>query len=246
LIILDYGNPFYGDSQKPTATATVAAFVRYVKFVTRQLRGRVLGYEIWNEWEGTAGHTRPGTPANYMRIVKQVAPVIRKNDPKALILGGAVTSRGIRGDFLSRLMKLGLLHYVDGVSIHPYIHCRHDSTVKAWGDWLTSVEQRLSRIVGTRVPLYITEIGWPTSIGKCGVSESQQAARASGVIRVSRSLPFVRGVWWYDLVDDGSNPFNREDRFGLLRSDLKPKPAYTAFKAAVAGTASVSLTSNHR
>ncbi|GAB2573501.1 hypothetical protein ISP15_04500 [Dyella jejuensis] len=47
-------------------------------------------------------------------------------------------------------------------------------------------------------------------------------ARFMALARASR---YVRGVWWYDLIDDGSDPDNRENRFGLFNQDGTPKPA---------------------
>ena len=42
---------------------------------------------------------------------------------------------------------------------------------------------------------------------------------------------FRQGVprtFWYDFVDDSSDPNNADGNRGLLKSDLTPKPAYTA------------------
>lgn len=39
------------------------------------------------------------------------------------------------------------------------------------------------------------------------------------------ALPYVRGVWWYDLIDDGPDAANAEDRFGLFRQTHALKPA---------------------
>ncbi len=36
----------------------------------------------------------------------------------------------------------------------------------------------------------------------------------------------------YDWKDDGPDPANSEHRFGIVRQDLSPKPAYTAVSRA--------------
>jgi hypothetical protein len=45
---------------------------------------------------------------------------------------------------------------------------------------------------------------------------------------LARTLPFVRGLWWYDFRDDGTDPTEAEQNFGLVTNDLKPKPALDA------------------
>lgn len=37
-----------------------------------------------------------------------------------------------------------------------------------------------------------------------------------------------QNVSWYDFRNDGNDPFYNEHNFGVLRSDLSPKPAYRA------------------
>ena len=41
-------------------------------------------------------------------------------------------------------------------------------------------------------------------------------------------------TYFYELIDEGTDPADREDHFGLLRADGTPKPAYTALKRLIA------------
>jgi hypothetical protein len=41
-------------------------------------------------------------------------------------------------------------------------------------------------------------------------------------------------VWWYDLIDDGDSDTQAEQRFGLVRRSLAPKPALRAAKSVAA------------
>src|SRR5690606_13281698 len=43
-------------------------------------------------------------------------------------------------------------------------------------------------------------------------------------------LPNVRGYWWYDFRNDGTDKREREHNFGLLRQDYSLKPAYRVLK----------------
>ena len=54
---------------------------------------------------------------------------------------------------------------------------------------------------------------------------------SSSLPRLARTLPFLHGVWWYDFQDDGVNPDRTQDNFGLVRTDLTPKPGFVALSA---------------
>ncbi len=84
---------------------------------------------------------------------------------------------------------------------------------------------------GRDIPVYVTEMGWPTSAGQCGVEDSVAAAYLQRFMLLAAARPYIAGVWWYDLFDDGADSSNREYRFGLSQHNYQPKPAYTALLA---------------
>jgi hypothetical protein len=43
-------------------------------------------------------------------------------------------------------------------------------------------------------------------------------------------MPYVKGIWWYDFQDDGTNAAEPEQNFGLLTTNYAPKPAYFAMR----------------
>jgi len=45
---------------------------------------------------------------------------------------------------------------------------------------------------------------------------------------LARSRPWIGGVWWYDLIDDGPSNANAQHRFGLVQTNLAPKTAFVA------------------
>lgn len=81
---------------------------------------------------------------------------------------------------------------------------------------------------GKNVRIYITETGWPVHKGALGVSEETAAAYLQRFMLLAKSRPWIAGVWWYDLFDDGDDAQNKEHRFGLLAKDGTPKPAFQA------------------
>jgi hypothetical protein len=47
---------------------------------------------------------------------------------------------------------------------------------------------------------------------------------------VGRTFPYLRAVVIYNLRDKGADARNRENRYGIVRRDLRPKPAFRAFR----------------
>ncbi|MEW6174945.1 MAG: hypothetical protein AB1588_04535 [Pseudomonadota bacterium] len=230
--ILGYGNQHHGGGEKPRSEPVRAAYNRYVDFVTENLKGEVAYYEIWNEWD-VEDPRDPAFTQDYARLIADAAGIIRQRDPAATVLAGAVTSQGIESGFALRLLENGLMQSVDGLSLHPYVHCRgwRRNTPEAWIDWMAEVDKELTRAAGRPVPLYLTEMAWPSHQGACGIDESLQAAYLARAFFLARTLPNIKGMWWYDFRNDGTDKTEREHNFGLVRQDFTPKPAYPVLAA---------------
>ncbi len=230
--ILGYGNQHHGDGEKPRSEPVRAAYNRYVDFVTESLKGQVAYYEIWNEWD-VEDPRDPAFTQDYARLIADAAGIIRQRDPAATVLAGAVTSQGIESGFALRLLENGLMQSVDGLSLHPYVHCRgwRRNTPEAWIDWMVEVDKELTRAAGRPVPLYLTEMAWPSHQGACGIDENLQAAYLARAFFLARTLPNIKGMWWYDFRNDGTDKTEREHNFGLVRQDFTPKPAYPVLAA---------------
>src|SRR5690606_18084634 len=90
--------------------------------------------------------------------------------------------------------------------------------------------------VGTQVggrKVWVTEIGWSTWMG--GVTEREQAALLSRCYLAAALSGACERIAWYDFRDDGNDRYEKEFNFGVMYSDLRPKPAYRAL--ATIGTA---------
>ncbi len=229
LLILDYGSPFYDSGDKPLSPQALSAFTRYAVFVVQHFKGRVHIYEMWNEWNGMVGNTHHGTPQDYVRFIRAVYPAVKAIDPSAVFLGGAIGE--LKLDWLSSMLSAGGLGFFDGLSIHPYNFDKPARTADAWAHDMVTSEAVIHRYTGGRdLPLYITEMGWPTYSGPGGSSPTEAAAFLAQMFLLARTMPFLKGIWWYDLRDDGWDRRNKEDNFGLVDPDLKPKPAFAALQ----------------
>jgi hypothetical protein len=230
LLVLDYGNRLYDHGDKPRSPPAIAAFARYAGTLAAKFRGKVRFYEVWNEWNNGLGHTTPSTMQDYLPLLHASSAAIRAADPHAHVLAdGILWSDGKPGVF-AQAVQAGALRDADGVTLHPYFYNRGtDHRPEAWASYVQDVETQMRAANGDKqVTLYITEVGWPSSTAPGGISPALQAAYAARVYLLSKTMPFVAGLWWYDLRDDGVNPGNDQENFGLVRHDFTPKPAFTA------------------
>lgn len=81
----------------------------------------------------------------------------------------------------------------------------------------------------TGLPVFVTEVGWPTAVGQPQTGDSlqwteqQQAENITSFIRWARSTHFVAMVIYFNYVDYGSNTW-----YGIERSDRTHKLSYAA------------------
>jgi len=229
LMVIDYGNRFYDGGDKPLSAEAIEGFARYAEFMARHFRGKIRMYEVWNEWDIKIGGTSPGTAESYAQLLKAVYPRMKAVDPSLLIMGGAMTSGGIKKGWLDRMLEAGALPSCDAVSIHTYNYSGKDKsrTPEAWAEFCAQAEAILRKAnSGRDVPLYVTEMGWPTHSAANGTSPQLSAAYLARTYLLARTMPYLRGLWWYDFQDDGWRAEYNEHNFGIVRPDLTAKPAY--------------------
>lgn len=230
LLILDYGNALYGERKKPFSPEVMAGYKKYVEYVTSQLNGLVWGYEIWNEWDGKAGNYNPGDPQSYVALVKEVSPIVRKNCSTCVILAGGVTYTGITYEWHKRILASGLMDYVDGLSLHPYVESfKPPKNTPEWlVGWLDKIEIDAKIITNAKeVPIYITELGWSESNG---YDSNVVADFFSRTLSLLSQRSYIKGLWWYEFQNSGLNAKDGEHNYGMVDYFGKPKPAYLNLK----------------
>jgi hypothetical protein len=120
---------------------------------------------------------------------------------------------------------------VDAVSVHSYTLFRRETNPEGAVASIDRLRRLLIEAAPDRdIPIYVTEMGWPTNHGKHGVTEREAASYLVRFMLLARTRPWIDGVWWYDLIDDGDSSTRAEHRFGLVRRDLAPKLAFDMAK----------------
>ncbi len=230
LNILDYGNKLYDDGGYPRSPEAVDAFARYSEFVATTFKSKIRFHQVWNEWDGGCGMPKElrgkGDPEAYMNLLKTVYPRLKKVDPSIVVVSNSVCT----GDkYLEKLLDLGLVENCDVVALHTYNYGEAARTPEDWRDRMEKVDGMLrSHNGGKEVPLFVTEMGWPTQIDARGTTPEEYASFLARLYLLARTFSYVKGLWWYDYQDDGWDWKYNENNFGMVRPDLTPKPSYFA------------------
>ncbi len=229
--ILDYSNQLYENGAFPRSEEAVAGFARYAEAVVRNLKGKVKYVQVWNEWDGGCGMSGKGhgDAESYAKLLAVVYPKIKAIDPSIVVISTSICS----GDaFLEKSLKLGMLNHCDAVSLHTYIYSNPKQTLETdWYQRMQNVDKMLREANGGKpFPLYATEIGWPTHIAPNGSSEESSADSMAKLYLLAISFDYIKGLWWYDFRDDGWNPSDCENNFGMVRHDFTPKLSYFVYR----------------
>jgi hypothetical protein len=227
----------------------------YANYVQHEisLRPRQTFYEIYNEWNlgfhinnATLSHDAVRDGDTYARLVTRIAPVIRSQTPDALILTAGLADCKGSGlpygacfpwliDQLNYLAGFkGDISLIDGVAIHTYADMnilampeRLYSSLVTGRSWLM---ERSPAYAASPKDFYITEAGFPLiTAGGQTFTEQDQANNLERLFFLFRTLPYVKGIWIYDFIDDAIS--GREGSFGILKGDQSEKAAYARLKA---------------
>lgn len=238
LIIADYANPHYDNGGFPVSPEARAGFARYAATLARALRPHLRLIEVWNEWCGGCGMPGPGRAEDYAPLVVEAAWAIREANPEVTVIG-------IGGEWDGRafpqMMANGAGASMDAFSIHPY---HYPSLAGSWlRDHLNRAREEAYTASGKPLPLWITEIGWPTQMDARG-SDFLHQARCLVRTMVIALANGAQGVVWYDFKDDGLSLTYNEHNFGLVHHQeylLAPKPAYVAYAHLIASVRGLRL-----
>ncbi len=226
LHILCYGNPLYSGSEDvmvaPVGEEQVRAYADYVRATVSHYKQWTKHWEIWNEPNGGGFWKPKPNPADYFELLKAGYEAAKEADPTCFVVGGATSHADCV--FLGRLFELGGADCMDAVSIHPY-RPRFEASCESTGylDQLGAVRELVDRY-RPELPIWITEIGWPTTSweGSGSVSPDLQAAYLVRMYALSLAAGIER-IFWYHYRDG--------NQFGLVQwDDFAPKPSYYAYR----------------
>ncbi|MCW1874109.1 glycosyl hydrolase [Erwinia sp. INIA-01] len=246
IIILGYGNPIYNEKtknnprMKPIGEKSVAGFVNYATWASNHFADKDVIFEIWNEWVQGGGGGKKITLSDaslrsYSNLINKTCFAIKNNNRNAKVIIGSTSPFDNKSNFWLRSLITNLdMKCVDGISLHAYHYFPKRKTINA-----ESVVKELDELQnylhgsgsgkdGIPIPFYITEIGVP-GISSARYNDSDIADYFERLIPLLKSKSYIKGVWWYDLIDDGDNKDNIEHNFGLLNVNKMDKPVVNKF-----------------
>ncbi len=266
LVILAFGNPIYesgvvtqeeidagaanvcaipvrdGKAETTADDEYFNAYINYVDFISREMKGKVAAYEVWNEPDIKYFNAKDATAKDYVELLKQAYKTIKNNDPDALVLGGALA---FSGGFLDEMMSAGAGEYMDALSVHYYLG--KEAPEGTARKLLDEKHDILSKHGYEKMPIWVTETGWANS----DVDEETQANYIIRNAALYESFLLDSGIEGqyisYELHDsnvqvDQLGGAQFESSLGLVKNDYSHKMAADAVNTYNVLTADKKLT----
>lgn len=237
IIAITAGDPGYNGGQLPTTEAARADYAMAAAKAARLLLPFKAILEIWNEWNlgtGTRAH-KPGTPNEYVALIKRAYPAIKATSPGTIVLVGGMGTDISSGPLYSKAwawteqaIDLGLLNFGDGLSVHLYNTCRRSASERTPSEMIARLQlldNLIARSPRPDFPIFITEVGWPDLVpSTCGFTPKQQMDYLAQFMLSVAQFQRVKAVLIYELKDADSLSPDLEKRFGMLNSEYYEKP----------------------
>src|SRR3954452_20754027 len=193
---------------KPYAAYLRAAIARYGprgsfwRDHPRVPRDPVRDWQVWNEPSHAGFWSVQPFAKRYVAVLRAARSAIRGADPHArIVLAGLVYDSWTQ---LDKFYRAGARVLFDALSLHPYTRELRNVIVVLRRDRAV-----LDHHGGRRIPILITELSWPSSVGKADsrygyeVTERGQAVKLRDALpelaKVRRSLRLER-VYWYSWL----------------------------------------------
>ena len=242
LFILDYGNPLYDKGQPPRTEATRQAFARWAAAAAKHFAGRGVIWEIYNEPNNPMLWSPRPSVEEYVALALAVGRAFRADAPNQKLVGPATSKIDL--PFLEACFKAGLLDYWAAVSVHPYRHSDPETAANEYCRLRDMIQRYRTRsgsdLVNASRDIPIISGEWGYSSVWRGMSEERQGAMLAREMLTNVANGVTMSIW-YDWRDDGSDPTDAEQHFGLVRNAYQggralvyePKPAYLAAKTLI-------------
>ncbi|MGB5758597.1 MAG: cellulase family glycosylhydrolase, partial [Acidimicrobiales bacterium] len=228
-----------GDKLAPPADP--AKYGEFMTWLANRYRGRVIGYEIWNEPD--LEKFFHGDVGDYVELLQAAYRGVKAGDPNGTVVFGGPSHQNV--PFISAAYDAGAGGYFDVMATHPYQGGSdkppdHPTDGNIW--WMTeqpTITELMRRHGDGHKEVWWTEFAWsvgPNNEGlpsyRRGVTEQQQGQYLVEALQLAADrYPNVTRAAWYnglERVDAGADSWTRG--YALIRRDMTPRPALEALR----------------
>lgn len=233
------------------------AWSSFVSQTVTHYKGKVSYWEMWNEpdllnKDGQGQYWTWGVPA-YYQLVKTGYIAAKAADPNVtVILGGLAFPYNNQGFFQQFLAQVAAdptaaanHGYFDVLAFHSYdrVMRTYQLPLGYYGNPSFAGFRPLLQQAGLNPPIWINELGvpiWDYQSGQKAPGRATKDEQASYMIEsIADGLAAgVQKFFVFQLYDDGAGAVDPSSNqpaefFGLINNDGTPRPAYTAYQAAI-------------
>jgi hypothetical protein len=188
------------------ASINPTTFAAEVVAVSSRVHPRAV--EVLNEPGNPSFWSDPSNYAAYANLAKAVheALAVLPAGSRPAELCSWDGGEGPNSSWGAGIKAAGALRWCDGVTAHPYGGSNGQD-----GGALGGRRDIEGAHNGSGLPVYITEIGWPTAVGQPSTGDSQQWTQAqqaenmAGIVAWAKASGYVEMVIFFNAVDYGSN-----------------------------------------
>ncbi|MDQ2706392.1 MAG: glycosyl hydrolase [Actinomycetota bacterium] len=236
LVQLGCAPAWAGGSERDSYPSDPDQFERVARYLAQRYRGRVAGWEVWNEPDCIGGCSN-GPPDEFVALLAAGYRGLKAGDPDTTVVSGGISGNDV--EWLRRMYGAGAHGWFDALAVHSYQDPATAAPDAAPGGAyrlrsLPLVRQLMINGGDGDKPIWLTEFGWTTARTgqRPGVDPDTQARFLQQAIeQIDADYPYVSHAFWYCLRDrDDSTPY--ENNFGLLHVRGSPKPAFAALQKA--------------
>ncbi len=218
-----------------------AEYGEFMTWLANHYRGRVIGYEIWNEPD--LEKFFHGDVGDYVELLQAAYRGVKAADPNGTVVFGGPSHQDAR--FISAAYAAGAGGYFDVMATHPYQGGSdkppdHPTDGNDW--WMTeqpTITELMRRNGDGHKEVWWTEFAWsvgPNHEGlpsyRRGVTEAQQGQYLVESLQLAAErYPNVTRAAWYnglERVDADADSWTRG--YALIKRDMTPRPALDALR----------------
>jgi hypothetical protein len=198
----------------------------------------IRSWQIWNEPD-LAYYWKQPFASSYMSMLKVAHAAVKKADPGAKIILGALTNTAWKA--LGQIYKVkGAKNLFDVVSVNGFTKIPANVML-----FMLFVRRVMAHFGDGTKPLIATELSWPSAKGETKAKLDFITSQAGQAHNLSALLPLIGqqrvslhliGFYWYTWMgqeDPNTGPFNYSGLLGFHNGKVTVKPALAAFRNGV-------------